>query len=151
MLLLLCTLKIHNEGHQPQSVKICSKVNRIAGSMMSAHAENTVPCLYELIKTYAGCRGSYCESANEPFFIFSDKTPVQPAHVQKCLKQALLRAHFNPSFYSFHSLRIGRTQDLLKCGLSVETIKKLGRWQSSFQIFKVNYLHFTGKPLGSDF
>ena len=131
MLFLLCTSKTHNEGHQPQSVKICSKLNKVAGNSRSSHAKDIVPCPFELIKTYADRRGSYCEAANEPFFIFSDKTPVQPAHVQKCLKQALLRAHFNPSFYSFHSLRIGRTQDLLKCGLSVETIKKLGRWRSN--------------------
>ena len=33
--------------------------------------------------------------------------------------------------YNTHSLRTGCALDLLKLGLSVETIKKLGRWKSN--------------------
>ena len=33
--------------------------------------------------------------------------------------------------YLFHGFQSGRASDLLKLGVSVETIKKLGRWHSN--------------------
>ena len=38
---------------------------------------------------------------------------------------------FDDTLYGTHSLRSGRTCDLYKLGLSVETIKKIGRWKSN--------------------
>ena len=58
-----------------------------------------------------------------------------PAMTRSCLKNVLRECGFNERLYGTHSLRSGRTDDLLKLGLLVETIKKLGRWKSN-AIFK---------------
>ena len=66
---------------------------------------------------------------NEQFFVFADKSPISPSQLRSCLKLMIRKAGFDPRLYGTHSLRTGRTCDLLKLGLSVETIKKLGRWK----------------------
>ena len=68
---------------------------------------------------------------NEPFFVFSDKSPVKPEQMRAVLKLIIQFSGFHPNLYSTHSLRTGRALDLLKLGLSVETIKKMGRWKSN--------------------
>ena len=67
----------------------------------------------------------------EPFFVFSDRTPVTPKQMGSCLKIVLKKAGFDQKLYGTHSLRAGQTCDLCKLGISVENIKKLGRWKSN--------------------
>ena len=90
----------------------------------------TPPCPYELLSDYKRRRKRY-KVKTEPFFVFSDGSLVTPIHLRVCLKRAIKKAGFDESLYSSHSLRIGRTTDLFALGLSVETIKKLGRWRSN--------------------
>ena len=59
------------------------------------------------------------------------KTPVTPRHMNSCLKLMIKKCGFDKNLYGTHSLRAGRTCDLYKLGLSVETIKKIGRWRSN--------------------
>ena len=47
------------------------------------------------------------------------------------LKFMLQKLKLNADLYNVHSLRIGHCGDLLKMGVSVETIKKIGRWKSN--------------------
>ena len=56
---------------------------------------------------------------------------MKPEHMRVILKKSLQRAHFDDSLYQVHSFRIGRSMDLLKAGVSVETIRKLGWWKSN--------------------
>ena len=93
-----------------------------------------LPCPYLLLRQYARVRGPY-DNDFEPFFIYRDKTPVRPTHMRNCLRTALSECGFNAMAYCTHSLRSGRSLDLLKLGLSVKTIKKLGRWKSN-AVFK---------------
>ena len=51
--------------------------------------------------------------------------------MHKTLKIMLQRAGFNQLLYDTHSLRSGRRVDLVKYGISVETVKDLGRWKSN--------------------
>ena len=93
-----------------------------------------LPCLYGLLRNYVKMRKPYLND-DEQFFVFADRSPVSADHVRKCLRKALKAANFNNKLYSFHCLHSGRAGDLLKLGLSVETIKKLGRWRSN-AVFK---------------
>ena len=68
---------------------------------------------------------------SEPFFVFKDRTPVTPAHVRVVFKDILKINNYNPKLFSLHSMRAGHACDLLKAGISVETIKKLGRCKSN--------------------
>ena len=124
-LLILRTSKTHWKNMKPQMMKI-------AATSQSNSKHNTMQpeCPYQLLCEYAAIRGDYSLD-NEPFFILSDKSPVTSTQVTSTLKAILKETGFDASLYSNHSLRIGRTCDLLKLGLSVETIKKLGRWRSN--------------------
>ena len=81
-------------------------------------------CPFYLIKRYAE-EHRPAAGTNEQFFIFSDRSPVKPNHMQNTLKNMLKIARFDPTVYSTHSFRIGRSCDLLQMGFSVETIKSL--------------------------
>ena len=51
--------------------------------------------------------------------------------VSQVLKLALEKCGYDPRSFSFLSIRAGRASDLLRLGVSVETIKRLGRWKSN--------------------
>ena len=67
----------------------------------------------------------------DPFFVFSDSHPVTVVQVRVVLKQCLIGCGFDPKVYNTHGLRSGRSVDLYRLGLMVETIKKFGRWSSN--------------------
>ena len=85
-----------------------------------------IPCPFKLLKKFSKARGPY-QTDNEPFFTYSDHSPVTARQLHAYFKTIVKEAGFNERYYGTHSLRSGRTVDLYKLGLSVETIKKLGR------------------------
>ena len=70
--------------------------------------------------------------------MWQDYSPVLPTQANTMLKKCIQQIGLNSNLYSFHGFRAGRGGDLLKLGLSVETIKKIGRWRSN-AVFA--YLH----------
>ena len=119
-LLILRSSKIHGVGSKPQLVKITvSKLSNIP-KKQEVHQVHTNICPYDLLHKYTSMRGPY-HSDPEPFFIFSDRSAVQPFHMRKCLRLMIKLSGFDEKLYDSHSLGIGRTCDLLKLGLSVET------------------------------
>ena len=115
----------------PQMIKIqstSSKQNHRRGVTTAVVPSSFCP--YQLLREYAGERGSFLTDF-EPFFVFRDKSPVTAYHFRSCLKSVLKIAGFNAKYYSTHGLRAGQSCDLYNLGLSVETIKKLGRWKSN--------------------
>ena len=129
---VLRTSKTHNEGTRPQIVKIASSTIQKKHKYLPSN--QVIPCPYELLYQYSKARPEY-ENENDQFFVLSDGTSVTATMVRRCLKQALKDEKSNEKLYSFSSLRSGRASNLLKIGLSVETIKRLGRWKSN-AIFK---------------
>ena len=67
----------------------------------------------------------------EPFFIFSDGSPVTPEHVRTIFKRMLEINDYNINLFTLQGFRAGCVTDLLKAGISVKMIKKLGRWRSN--------------------
>ena len=51
--------------------------------------------------------------------------------MRKALKFILQQAGFNQNNYGTHSMWAGRRVDLLKYGVSVETVKEMGSWKSN--------------------
>ena len=123
LLFILRTSKTHWKDVKPQTVKISStntKKNR----------NNSEFCPYAISREYLKHHKPYKTNA-EPFFVFSDRSPVAPHHVRTVFKRILEINNFDLTLYTLHSFRVGRASDLLKGGFSVETIKKLGRWKSN--------------------
>ena len=140
-LFVLRSSKTHTKGNKPQMVKISSTrslahqgdtshTSKSSRMKSSKPKETELPCPYRLLRMYTAMRGSY-GNQNEPFFVFKDKSPVTLQHMRSCLKLTLTQPGFDAKLYGTHSLRVGRSVDLLKLGLLVETIKKLGCWRSN--------------------
>ena len=119
ILFILRTSKTHNKGSQLQMVKISTRP-------LGSEKKNNGYCPYELLRDYINIRLKY-HCAQEPFFIFRDRSPVTAENFHSTLRILLAAVGFDATNYSGHSFRIGRSSDLMKYGVSVETIKKLGR------------------------
>ena len=134
LLFVLHSSKTHNKGSKPQFIKICSKPNH------NYNPTQTKPdsfCPYAIINNYINLRPGF-QNDTEQFFVFADNSTVHPRHMHLKLCYLLNLAGIDSRLYSTHSFRIGRCGDLLKMGLSVETIKQIGSWRSN-AVFK--YLH----------
>ena len=135
-MMILRTSKTHWKNMKPQIIKI-SASKSIVGDKFKKDSTTTMDntsCPYQLLRDFASIRGGYVEDS-EPFFMFSDRSHISPQQVNTCLKMVVKETGSDDTLYSGHSMRIGRTSGLYKLGLSVETIKKLGQWQSN-AVFK---------------
>ena len=133
MIFVLRTSKMHWLDIKPQIVKI-------TGENLSSYKSNndrvSTKCPFNILRNYVKVRASYADD-NEPFFVYQDRKPLRPEAINKVLKSILREGKIDPANFSMHGFRSGRSIDLLNLGVSVETIKKLGRWKST-AIF--NYL-----------
>ena len=127
ILLLLHSLKTHGPNCKPQKIKITSTPT---GNEKQVKLNDQIFCPYMLLRNYLSARCGY-HGSEENFFIFRDKTVVSAQNVQSLLKLILKKAGFDHRLYDTHSLRAGKSLDLLKAGVSVETIKQLGHWKSN--------------------
>ena len=125
LLIVLYSSKTHGTQNRPQKIKITS--NR---SEKSGHYLHRNFCPFQLMRNYIKHRGDY-DSDSEQFFIFGDKSPVSADHARKLLKEVLKTLGLDPSVYGMHSLRIGRTSDLIKFQYSITEVKLLGCWRSN--------------------
>ena len=126
-LIYLYTSKTHGKGDKPQKVKI-SPVGTTKTKKSNLQVHFFCPVLY--IKAYLAIRRPYIDD-QEQFFIHSNGQNVLASEMRKMLKTTLVSLQLNPDMYDVHSLRIGRATDMFKNGISVERIKKMGRWYSN--------------------
>ena len=112
----------------PQTVKICSVGS--SNSNMSQSNNRGIYCPYDLLRPYLKQRPKYVRD-KEQFFVFQDRTPVKTTQVSRLLNELMTSGGFDNTKYSFHGLRAGRGVNLLRLGVSVETIKKLGHWKTN--------------------
>ena len=122
LLFILRTSKTHGLDEKPQLVKI----TKIGTSDQF--------CPYFVLKQFLLVRPNYL-NVEEPFFVFSDRSPVTPKQVGSVLHRTLKDKGITPSLYGTHSFRLGMSQDLLAKNISVEKIRFLGRWKSNV-VFK---------------
>ena len=123
LLLVLHSSKTHVSG--TQEIKIVANKDEKTGSYRKRHF-----CPMAIIDIYNKAQGPYLER-NEQFFIFRDRSPVKPVHVATVLKQAITQLELDSRLYGTHSLRIGRSSDLIKYGYTIEEVKRMGRWKST--------------------
>ena len=125
MLFILHSSKTHGKESRSQRIKISRNVDK----------RKNFFCPFAASREYLALRGNYVNDA-DPFFVFGDNSPVQPYQNRKVLKNCLLAMNLLPKCYSFHSLRIGRSTDLiLKQKYSIDQLKFAGRWRSNV-VFK---------------
>ena len=123
-LFILWSSKMHGKYAKPQMVKISSK------KYGSERKNDNGFCPFKLLQIYAKLRPAYL-AMDEPFFVFQDRKPVSTYNMRCVLRTLLKCGGFRPMAYGMQSRRAGRSCDLFHYGVSVETIKKLGRWTSN--------------------
>ena len=134
VLFVLRSSKTHVLRSKPQVVKIISNKHKYAtADQQQSHQQLTAGakfCSFELLQCYVHCRKNY-RSLQEPFFVYSNRSPVLPYKLCEILKQMLALAGFDDKLYNGHSLRVGRARDMFDHGIPIDTIKDLGRWKSN--------------------
>ena len=132
LMFILTSSKTHGKDKKPQIIKIDALSNCSDGT-----DQDGVICPFKAIKEYIKMRRSR-KLETEPFFIFRDRSPVLPAHYRKLIKDSIKHLGLQERFYMAHGTRAGRASDLFSMKISVETIRKLGRWSSSaiYQYFR---------------
>ena len=125
MLFVLRTSKTHWRDEKPQFVKITS-----LGKNKIGERKRSYKCPFETIRKYADIRPD-CIAYDEPFFVFADRSGIKPSQIRNTLKVLLKKGGFDPSHFSTHSFRIGRSLQLKNLGLSIDLIKSLGCWSSN--------------------
>ena len=128
--LVLYTSKTHGLESRPQKIKISSVANPATSQNSQGIVCSKFFCPFKLVINYMATRGPYF-SDQDPFFVFTDGSAVQPAHIRTLLRLLIEKFGLDGSLYDVHSFRIGRTCDLEKFGYSVDQIKAMGRWKSN--------------------
>ena len=128
-MLVLHLSTTHWLDEKPQFIKLTSTASHNANNK-KCRPGFTKLCPYTILWHYLTIR-PVCTSLAEPFFIFHDKSPVQPHHMRKILKLMLTLAGFSPSYYGCHSFCIGHCVDLYKLGIEISFLKKIGRQKSN--------------------
>ena len=129
ILMILYTSKTHGYGNLPQKIKITANANSMIKNQKKRHF-----CPFQAVRKYISIRGGGGENyddENEQFFVLSDKSPVTQCMTRNLLKILIDRLGLNAKLYGVHSLRIGRSSELIKFGYSVDELKRAGRWSSN--------------------
>ena len=128
IMLVLHSSKTHSKADKPQIIKIMS--NYTSKKDQQCRAIHGPWCPFKLLREFMSLR-KIRESDMEQFFVFFDGSPVLGSNLRAILHRCPLKLQFNPALHGLHGLRSGHASDLLKAGISVETIKKIGRWKSN--------------------
>ena len=134
IMVVLYSSKTHGAESYPQKIKITATDEnsfKVKGNDKDDKMQQRIFCPFQTIRKYMEYRGSY-DSDDENFYVFRDKSIVQPQQAREMLKSCIEALRLDPSLYNFHSLRGGRSQDLLlKEGLTISEICRAGRWTSN--------------------
>ena len=129
ILITLYTSKTHGAESRPQEIKISSNRSKPSANNR-VRCTNRLFCPFKITKRYFAMRGNYYED-DDQFFVFRDGSPVYPSHVKKVLREILKSLNFNEKLFDCHSFRIGRCSEMIKLGIPIEVVKRLGRWRSN--------------------
>ena len=117
ILVILHSSKTHGCESMPQAIKIsdtpiyCKKQRFF--------------CPFQILWSFLNIRGRY-DSADENFFVFTDRTPVKAVHMRAVLQRLLKNIGLDDTLYNTHSFRIGMTTEMFKAGCSIKQIKHIG-------------------------
>ena len=126
ILVILYSSKTHGRDSFPQKIKIESSQSRVRNSFF---------CPFQLLRSYLQERDGY-EIETENFFVFRDRSPVQPEHVRTTLRTALTNLGLKAELYNTHSFRIGKATEMMSANYKISEIMRAGRWRSTRSLMK---------------
>ena len=126
LMIVLYSSKTHGLESRPQQIFIEGKRDR----KTRTRDTNRIYCPVYWTKKFIQMRRPIINDT-EQFLIFRDGSNVKADHLRKLLRKLLNNLRLDGELYDVHSFRIGRATDLSKQGLSVDSIKRAGRWKSN--------------------
>ena len=126
MLIVLYSSKTHSEAMRPQNIKITSNISEKSGFYAKRYF-----CPFDLVHQYLVARVQVWDEDKGQLFIFKDGSPVTPNHARSVLRNCLNSLGLDHTMYGMHSLRVGRTTDLIRYNYCLEEVKRMGRWRSN--------------------
>ena len=128
LLIILYSSKTHSTANRPQRIKITSNYAEKSGFYAKRYF-----CPFNLVNRYIHERVINLDAShdNDQFFVFKDGSVVKADNARQVLKQCLHNIGLDANNYGMHSLRVGRTTDLIKYNYSLEEVKRMGRWRSN--------------------
>lgn len=142
-------LPVHGIPKEVTVTFVKSKSNQFGErtEMISSVCRCPLPCspcsLKNLIRRKRHMTGFY---ENEFLLLDSKRIMLSPNNINNIIKNLVNKMKLNGSHYKSHSLRKGRTCDMVKEGFSKIQIKKFGRWRSD--IWEEAYADFDFTDLG---
>ena len=137
ILIILYSSKMDLRAVYPQQIKISSvhqhgSMNKDGTNLGRGnyHRVNFF-CPFKTVRKFIDLQQGNFTDLDQNFFIFRDGMLVKPHHVRNVLKSCLTKLNLDPTLYNCHSTRISRASDLLKDGMPVEQIKRIGCWRSN--------------------
>lgn len=126
--IILRTSKTHGRGDQPQYVKFMDDDARV-------YLNNRKLSPFLIVWEFLQARGPKLDDT-DPLFVFGDNSPVRPYQMQAVLKRALSKFHLDPSDFGIHSLRIGYATTLDHHHVSLDVIRRKGRWKGTNIVYR---------------
>lgn len=123
---ILRTSKTHGLGDYPKVINVPFSSPNLKSDIRSEPRY----CPFYIIREYGKLYRPKFQSDSEPFFVFSDRSPVKAAQFRRMLKKMIKLIGINPDWYNTHSLRSGAAVDLFSNGASLTELMVWGRWKS---------------------
>ena len=132
LMFILHSSKTHGRDSKPQVIKINGlEYDAVGGRKVSRNVPSSKHCPFTILKAYVQARKGR-KSDEEQFFVFSDRQVVTQENFRESLRSVLTFLGLQASLYAPHSMRSGNAVQMVETeGISVETVRKLGRWQSN--------------------
>ena len=132
LMFVLHSSKTHNNSNKPQIIKISATSTNKNSKKVQCDPNRSICCCcpFTKLQQFLQLRRKYVNES-EQFFIFADSSPVTQHHFRRIVRDLLRKANLDHRAYCMHGMCTGRASDMLDMGLSVETIRKFGRWKST--------------------
>ena len=134
ILLVVYSSKTHGKESRSQKIKIEStdrektRVNDKGKGSVKLRKRHFCP--FTLLRQYFTFRGPW-NDLDEQLFVFRHGIPLMPTRIRKTFKSIISNLGLDASCYDIHLLRVGRRTDLIKSGMTVEEVQRIGRWKSN--------------------
>ena len=106
LMLVLHSLKTHNQNAKPQIIKIDSVNKPTLTAHQRAHSGYNQYCPFRLLQQYISMHKKY-QRDDEQFFVMRDGSLVTPAHFRAMLRKILWHNKIDSTLYSSKAFRVG--------------------------------------------
>ena len=128
--LTLDNIKLGHDTQEFLEVTIKSSKTDQHGESVTLHfikGNDDIVCPIKALRQYLSVR----PSCGDPLFLHFDSSPLTRYQFDSMLKKGIKTMGLNPIHFTPHSFRIGAATSAAISGIPIDTIKSMGRWQSS--------------------